>query len=317
MNLLLTCPVCRTQAPMEVSNRTSLKRMADALEHPLPAKFEGAGASIAICPCCCLEFAVPMRAPGPEFYQWLIESGLRYHSDRWEWHVYAARIRQRSAASGSGVVVVDFGCGDGGFIRQIGTIAKVRALGLDHNPEVVARCREQDLDVIEGGLQDLALKWPGGVDAVTFWHVVEHVENPVELLESARERLRKGGELCFSVPLTPMSYEHSWPDPFNEPPHHLTRWSVPALEALAKTLGMEMELVLPSPASLVSRVFRSLSLQAIPSLAKRGRVSKSLRFLAFLIQNPIALSREVVRQMQHPRHDGKMLPDVALVVLRL
>lgn len=201
-------------------------------------------------------------------------------------------------------------------MRMVSQIPGVQVIGLDHNPDMVARCRAEGLDVIEGGLDDLSRRVPDGVDVVTFWHVIEHVEDPVGLLEASRQRLHEGGELCFSVPLTPMSYEHSWPDPFNEPPHHLTRWNLRSLEALAARLGMRMELDLPDAAPLPSRVLKALVLQAMPPFGVPGKAAKALRLLRFLLRHPLALPREVARQWRHPRHAGRVLPDVVLVTLR-
>jgi SAM-dependent methyltransferase len=310
------CPVCSTTAAVGTSNRASLQRMAEALGHPLPARFEHTEQALAKCGHCRLEFAVPMNAPGADLYRWLVECGFRYPNDRWEWKVYKRRLEERRTTASADLVVIDFGSGDGRFILQIANISGVHAVGLEQNPDMVARCRAANLDVVEGGLEQVWHRWSEGVDAITFWHVIEHVENPVELLQAARDRLRIQGELCFSVPLTPMSYEHSWPDPFNEPPHHLTRWSLPALNALAARLDMKMELTLPRASPLPWRVLRALNLQANPGLNTKGRVWKSLRLLTFLLRHPSALHREVVEQIRHPQHNGKTLPDLVLVTLR-
>lgn len=316
MTKTATCPVCSTAAAVGNSERASLQRMAEALGHPLPARFQDTELALAKCGHCRLEFAVPMHAPGADLYQWLVECGFRYPNDRWEWKEYARRLEERRAATSADLIVIDFGSGDGGFIRQIATISGVHPVGLEQNPDMVARCRAANLDVVEGGIEEVSQRWSEGVDAITFWHVIEHVENPVGLLQTARDRLRIQGELCFSVPLTPMSHEHSWPDPFNEPPHHLTRWNLPALDALASRLDMKMDLTLPRPSPLPARVLRALNLQANPGLNMRGRVWKSLRLLAFLLRHPGALYTEAARQIRHPRHNGRTLPDLVLVTLR-
>lgn len=311
-----TCLVCGASARVELAPRRSIVRMALALRTAAPAGMLDDEPRLASCTGCGLEFASDMREPGPDFYQFLVRSGFAYPNDRWEWRACIERLRRRMAQGAGELVVVDLGSGGGMFMRLAGALDGVRVLGLDHNPDVVARCRAEGLDVIEGGLDDLSRRWPEGVDVVTFWHVIEHVEDPVGLLEASRRRLRAGGELCFSVPLTPMSYEHSWPDPFNEPPHHLTRWNLAALDALASRLGMRMELDLPEAASLPRRVLKALALQAMPPFGIKGRAAKAVRLFGFLLRHPLALPREIARQRRHPRHAGRVLPDVVLVTLR-
>lgn len=310
------CPVCGSPSTLVHARLDAVARMARALGvEPAPGLQEAAP-GLARCSRCGLEFAHPMREPGAGFYRFLVQSGFDYPRGRWEWRACQQRLARHGASGRSDLVVVDLGSGDGGFMRLVGGMPGVRIAGLDHNPDVVARCRAEGLDVIEGGLEDVSLRWPAGVDMVTFWHVVEHVEDPVGLLDASRRCLREGGELCFSVPLTPMSYEHAWPDPFNEPPHHLTRWNLRSLEALADRLGMYMELDLPPAASLPVRVLRALALQAMPPFGVRGRLAKALRLAGFLLRRPLALPREIARQWHHPRHEGRCLPDVALVILR-
>ena len=310
------CLVCGASASVERASRNSIERMAHALRVIEPTGFSDEEVRLATCNCCGLQFSLPMREPGPGFYRFLVHAGFAYPEDRWEWRACVERFARRLEHRDGKLVVVDLGSGGGGFMRLLSSLPRVSVFGLDHNPEVVARCRAEGLDVIEGGLDDLSRRWPEGVDVVTFWHVIEHVDDPVGLLEASRQRLREGGELCFSVPLTPMSYEHSWPDPFNEPPHHLTRWNLRALEALAARLEMRMELNLPKAAPLSLRVLKALVLQAMPPFGITGRSAKVIRLLGFLLRRPLALPREIVRQFRHPRHAGRVLPDVVLVTLR-
>lgn len=269
------------------------------------------------CASCGLEFADPMREPGSEFYQWLTRSGFRYPASRWEWEACSQMLgRLRSLSGDANWTIVDVGCGDGGFLSLLSGLKGGRCIGLDLNPDVVALCRSKGLEVIHGDFAAAHAQLPQGVDAVSLWHVVEHVGDPVRVLEQTKALLREGGMICFSVPLTPMSYEHSWWDPFNAPPHHLTRWCVPALHALANRLGMRMELILPDADPYHHRVLRSLALQAQPTFGNTSRWYKALRLARLLVRRPWRLVLEGWRQAKHPRINGKVQPDVVLVCLR-
>lgn len=312
------CPVCLSAASAlpDADSRTTVARMEAALGVEGLDAISGLEYRLRRCVGCSLEFADPMTEPGPDFYQWLTASGFSYPGSRWEWSACWKIIAAGPASSSADSrVVLDVGSGDGGFLRMVGALPGVRAIGVDHNPDVVRDCRAANLEVLLGGLDAARTVLTDGADVITFWHVVEHVGDPVGLLEQARKMLRPDGFLCFSVPLTPMSYEHSWPDPFNEPPHHLTRWNIASLEALAGRLGMDMQLHLPPVEPLLGRIVRSLSLQVTPRLSG-GRLRKATRLAGSLLARPWRLPVEFGRQLRHPRHAGRVLPDAALVCLR-
>lgn len=265
------------------------------------------------CEECGLEFSHPMRDPGESFYTWLTNSSFRYPKRRWEWSE-AANILERVAADRE-IVVLDAGSGEGRFLEMIARIPGVVPQGIDQNPAVIEASRARGLDVRHGdlsvaGLQGLRL------DVITFWHVVEHVSDPVGLLQRARDCLNENGMILFSVPITPMSYEHAWPDPFNMPPHHLTRWSVTSLEALASRLGMTFGMSLPAASSIPTRTLRSLVLQATDSLASSSAFAKGMAVLRFVSRNPMRLVSELRHQLRRQKHGGRVLPDVVLVSLR-
>lgn len=48
--------------------------------------------------------------------------------------------------------------------------------------------------------EDFCKQHSGSYDLVTMWHVLEHVKDPVELLENAYHLLKPGGALCVEVP---------------------------------------------------------------------------------------------------------------------
>ncbi len=312
------CPVCAASTiAMPVPSRAGMitaietALAAGGLEAVMPPQY-----GLRRCAACTLEFAHPMREPGAGFYQWLTQAGFAYHAARREWDACRARIESMPRPAGRPLQVLDVGCGDGGFLRQIVELPDVVAFGVEFNPDVVAAARARGLDVRLGGLSEATRALPAGADVITFWHVVEHSGDPVGLLAQAREALRPGGRLCFSVPLSPLSYEHAWFDPFNAPPHHLTRWNLVSLQALAERLGLSMQLELPNAASLAHRVLRSLVLQAMPMTTRGGRWVKALRLAGFLLGHPWRIFSEVAGQLRRPDCEGRALPDLVMVCLQ-
>ena len=250
-----------------------------------------------------------MRDPGEAFYRQVVNSGLEYAAARWEWSATVDRLARESCEGR----VLDLGCGVGAFLDELGRLPGVQGIGLDLNPDVVAACRARGHLAFVGDAMTIPPGAEGPFQAITLWHVVEHVAAPVPLLMALAQRLAPGGQIFFSVPLTPMSTEHAWIDPFNLPPHHLTRWNLRSLTALAKATGLRMEFELPRADSLFTRWLRALVRQAMPVAGAGGKAAKARRLAAYLLRHPFAPFGEAWRQWRHPRHRGAVLPDVVLV----
>jgi SAM-dependent methyltransferase len=312
------CPVCgaastAVPAPGRAALLAAIENalLATGLDPLLPPV-----SGLQRCLSCTLEFAHPMQEPGAAFYQWLTTEGFAYHAARWEWTACRERLLALPRPQGRPLQLLDVGCGGGDFLRALADLDGVAAMGVEFNPDVVSAGRAHGLDLRLGGLAEATQAQPPGFDVITFWHVVEHIGDPVGLLLDARDALRPGGLLYFSVPLSPLSYEHAWFDPFNAPPHHLTRWNLPSLQALATRLGMSIELELPTAAPLAQRVLRSLVLQAMPMGITGGPWVKALRLCWFLLRHPCRLLAEIRMQGRRPQHEGRVLPDLAMICLR-
>ena len=94
--------------------------------------------------------------------------------------------------------LVDIGCGIGNFLLWAQERG-VEAVGVDVDHDAIATARERGLDARH--VDDLdALRSAGGVDAVTLWDVIEHVDDPLDMLETARSLLRPGGVVIMETP---------------------------------------------------------------------------------------------------------------------
>lgn len=264
---------------------------------------------------CTLEYADPLIEPPREFYEWLTLAGLNYPRRRWEWEECIRYLSRRFGDCERPLRLLDLGAGDGGFLRHADNVPWLNACGIEQSREAVAECGRQGLRVKLATLESLCVESVGQFDAVTLWHVVEHVSNPVAVLEAASRVLSPRGSIFFSVPITPMCTEHSCPDPFNEPPHHLTRWNMRSLQALASRLRMTMETILPSADSVAIRTIRTLVLRSRRSAGPRTRASKLRDLSSFCVRHPCAIVEEFARQRKHPRNLGRPLPDLALIIV--
>ncbi len=81
-------------------------------------------------------------------------------------------------------IVLDFGCGNGGFIREAGNIPW-RIFGFD-KPEV---------------MDHFGIRYnEGPYDVVTAFHVLEHLDDPIGVLRKIKDNLVVGGQLIIEVP---------------------------------------------------------------------------------------------------------------------
>ncbi len=85
--------------------------------------------------------------------------------------------------------VLDFGCGQGGFIAFAETIAnKVYGVELEE--------RYTNGTTVFQYLSDIDKTF----DFITAFHVIEHLENPIKILMQLKDKLKKGGSIIIEVP---------------------------------------------------------------------------------------------------------------------
>lgn len=99
---------------------------------------------------------------------------------------------------------LELGCSHGAFLQQLRERGW-ECVGIEPAAEVASRVAERGFDVRVGSLEsavsaDPQAFEPGSFDAIFAWMVVEHLHDPVATLRLARELLKPGGTLSFSVP---------------------------------------------------------------------------------------------------------------------
>lgn len=97
-----------------------------------------------------------------------------------------------------GAVVADIGCGGGSFLDAVkGFAAKTLAI----EPATFYHAGLQDKGHCPyAGLEQALEAHAGAVDLATCLSVIEHVDDPVRVLEQARQLLKPGGRLVLSTP---------------------------------------------------------------------------------------------------------------------
>ncbi len=134
--------------------------------------------------------------------------------------------------------ILDVGCGNGDRLARF-RILGWDAQGQEVDPKAAAEARRiSGVPVHLGRLEEAGFP-DGSFDAITMNHVIEHVHDPVSLLQECRRILRIGGTLVITTP-NAESYGHdrfgaSWRG--LEPPRHLHLFSQHTLHLTAVHAG--------------------------------------------------------------------------------
>ncbi len=98
-----------------------------------------------------------------------------------------------------GGLVLDVGCGVGNMLKQIRDSQQFICSGVEISHDAVERARKDGFNVFEGNLLEAKLK-EESLDAVILLYVLEHVSNPLEVLNEINRILKKKGFLFLAVP---------------------------------------------------------------------------------------------------------------------
>jgi SAM-dependent methyltransferase len=191
--------------------------------------------------------------------------------------------------------LLDAGAGRGRFVAAAAG-AGYDATGLEPSERGAAAARARGARVEQAGIEQAGLQ-AGSVDAVTLWHVLEHVEDPDAAVAAIAGWLRPGGVLVLGAPnLESLQARLGGPRWFHlDVPRHRTHFTVRGLETLLARHGLEVVavhhvLLEHNPygmwQTLVSRFTRTPSY--LYNLLKRNAPARSPDLLVTLLALPLA-----------------------------
>lgn len=154
-----------------------------------------------------------------------------------------ARVRLsylgRYAAQGRGKLF-DVGAAGGAFLAEAREQGW-EVSGVEPMPGGAEHARTQlGIEVTTGVAEDLDLP-AASLDAVTMWHVLEHIPEPLAVLERLRSWLRPGAVLAIEVPNggSPAARKLGKDWPSAEPDVHVSQFTPDAIRRLLERAGFE------------------------------------------------------------------------------
>jgi 2-polyprenyl-3-methyl-5-hydroxy-6-metoxy-1,4-benzoquinol methylase len=178
----------------------------------------------------------------------LIEGGEEAERERaWRRATWYADVQVLVEAINSDVSrVLDVGAGTGEFLAYMQDNG-FDVVGLEPSSKIGEVARSKGLTIHATTLEPFAETTQDSFDVVTLFHVLEHVPNPVEVLEAARSLLGKRGLLIVKVPNEFNSLQLAARDALDlgdwwmVPPVHINYFDYDSLRALMNETGFSVE----------------------------------------------------------------------------
>ncbi|MFH1094154.1 MAG: class I SAM-dependent methyltransferase [Candidatus Omnitrophota bacterium] len=96
--------------------------------------------------------------------------------------------------------ILDIGCGDGGLGLKLKE-GQREIVGVERSEQLCQRARQKLDRVITGDIEGIELPFPKGYfDCILYADVLEHLVNPLGLLEKHRDHLNDKGYIVASIP---------------------------------------------------------------------------------------------------------------------
>jgi len=189
------------------------------------------------CELCKIQFWTPFKNPGVDWYEkqdsFTARGILRYKIYR-DYHKKFLKLYKNLPPN---IKVLDLGCGISEFIAELQKRGcEVWGVDFDKNFIEIAKKNFNLKNVYTMSFDDFFQKQDiPQFDIITFFEVIEHLDNPLKFIQNAKKILKPGGKIILSTPERErllVNLAH-----LDFPPHHLTRWNREAVSNLFKKIN--------------------------------------------------------------------------------
>ena len=160
--------------------------------------------------------------------------------------VRSVQLRRKSAIIreySPGPKLLDIGCGTGAFLNEM-TSQNFETFGVEINPDARASAQQLTQRPIYPTVLDLNNHT---FDIITYWHVLEHLSDPVQSVIQASQMINAEGIMLVAVP-NHTSYDANHYSKFwagYDVPRHLFHFSPDSMKRIALSSGLNLISILP------------------------------------------------------------------------
>lgn len=187
----------------------------------------------------------------PEYYAYNLLSEEaerpRGFTDRMKMRMYQRRlVAQVERVGKPGTLrILDVGCADGRLLdwfKSSSVGARLDTHGIEMDEAAAATARRRGHRVVSGRFEVDDELEPGSFDLIVALHVIEHVDDPERFARRAAELLAPGGVFAVATPnwdsADARRFRGRWGG--NHFPRHWTLYEPATIDALARSIGLEV-----------------------------------------------------------------------------
>jgi SAM-dependent methyltransferase len=224
-------------------------------DHEGPCIARKNGYDIVDCAMCGFRHAVPLPSPAEleqtyreSYYSEQKPTFLAHAGEDQAWFELAQNDRLEAFERILGPRrrrLLDIGSGPGFFLKTAKSRGW-RVAGIEPSRQAAAHARSLGIAVTEGFFNAESAMALGWFDAINLTNVLEHVPDPIAIVQAARNILEPGGVLCVNVPndFSPFQIAAAVSGGTGEwwlaPPHHLNYFDFATLQNLLERLGLSV-----------------------------------------------------------------------------
>lgn len=123
----------------------------------------------------------------------MIKNTLNYYS--------LARPEIEAIVPLSTKTILDIGCGEGEFLKLVKEVTSAETWGIEMEAEVAKKALAKADKILAGKIEDVLYSIPDNYfDCITFNDVLEHLQEPLDILKMIKTKLTQKGIIIASIP---------------------------------------------------------------------------------------------------------------------